>query len=252
MGGFIAQTIGYQLLFALDAFSYIAAAAVLIPLPLRLRVMAPAPRLHRSSRIWLPPEAQGAVLVPLAFWVAWMFVGVYLTGIEFLLFEFNELTKVEIGLLLGAWGIGNLAALLVAQRALIHKVAGWKWSVVYTVGLALFASGHGVASASVGFLIAGFCCAILPGSIRAGIQTSLHSSTDSLPIWAWCNQLAAIINIAVYAVLGLAIMKVTSAALAVVMIAVSGAFVVLMYVARRNFDGATKDDVATLPRNRAS
>lgn len=238
LGGFIAQTIGYQCLFALDALSYVAASVLLMPLP--IRNVSPRPlRSHGEAGFWLPPEVRGPVVVPLALWVGWMFVGIYMTGIEFLLFDFNALTKPQVGLVLGAWGIANLVAVPVAGQAPVRKITLWVWSLIYTFGLVLFASGKGIPSAWVGFLIAGFCSAILTGSLRAEIQRSLLSSTDSLPVWAWSNQVIAVMNIFIYAMLGVAISKAHAAGLATLMIVISCAFAAMMYSKREHFSHLT-------------
>lgn len=108
-----------------------------------------------------------------------------------------ELSRANIGKMLGAWGIGNLLAFFYSlkKRSLFNAQIS---SFIFISALGLFLAQGPLWTGLVGFLLGGFFNSYLAGLLRNKISQSIPKEVRSLDVWAAVNQRMGLINILIY------------------------------------------------------
>jgi len=187
-------------LFAIDAASFLIALVLLWPY-LAVGYHKSVVWLNRSELkinqilyqvVHRPSQMPSVLWLPLVLWLTYQLVGALLNGLEFSIFSVKQMSEVQIGYALAAWGIGNLILFLVGQVN-VRVSAG-----VYFLGLLLFIFLPSASGAIGSFLIAGFAYSALSGGLKSKLVASVPKEFNPLPVWSYANQLNQIFNLVCY------------------------------------------------------
>lgn len=204
-GAWVKIFFSYNVLFIVDAISFLLALVLLWP-HLILAYRKTEAWLNRAELKWnqvvsqivhRPAHMPVALWLPLILWLLYQAVGALLNGVEFSIFSAKQLTEAQIGYALAAWGLGNLVTFLIGQVK--AKIAAG----IYFLGLVLFIfmpSAYGVIGS---FLIAGFAYSALSGGIKSVLVGSVPKDFNPLPVWSYANQLTQFLNLICYIMAGI-------------------------------------------------
>ena len=169
-------------------------------------------------------------------WFLLLGIGALLNSVEFPIFANAGLSQAQIGMMMSAWGVGNL---LVFWYCTIRKGSPLSLrmsGLTYLVALGLFASFSILGVLLLGFFLGGASSAMVSGEMRGQIQQNIGGSLDSIKVWAFSNQGLCLINLIFYGGFGWASKHVPISVFSALLLAMTGLFVYL----------ATKVQKATL------
>lgn len=197
VGALVASHLGMKTLFAFDGISFVLAILAIRMVPeMILRSSTAANTMDRpnstSMNAWSSALKHSFFLMGI-----FLMVGAIFNGIEFALFKKFEFTEQNIGNVFGAWGIGNILAVLFKFRFLeripnVFHVFVFSFSFV----LICFASNQWVSALL--FIFAGFSSAELSGRLRSQIQLTITPGIAPLTVWSKVQLMTGIVNIVFY------------------------------------------------------
>ena len=120
-----------------------------------------------------------------------------MNGLEFPLFDHYELSRMQIGYALGAWGVGNFIVLFLPSRIeSMLSVSQLTFFFASFLGVVFLVPNPWSVIFSMG--IAAFFYSILAGRIKGQINTEMPSDMSPLEVWAYFGQRTGMINIIFY------------------------------------------------------
>lgn len=197
VGGAVAKSFGFQILFLLDAFSFLLALVILWPLTSAFSLTSGAVQASKVVKLNLP----AALKTELRSWHWLLIVGAVINAIEFKVFAQYGYSEVEIGAALCAWGVGSLIALTLPAKRLLSLST----SVVvanYGLALAVFVLSAHRELAYLCFVLGGFGSTYLGGNFRAAIQNAIPNEMDKTALWGLANRHLGVINLTFYSLCG--------------------------------------------------
>lgn len=204
-GAWIKMTFSTELLFLLDAISFVLSALLLV----RLLKLAPEqqakPKPHFKEN-WIKKYKQfnPGLREVLISWFIVLGIGALLNAIEFSKFKQLLMSDQEIGAAMAAWGIGTLITFWRKSEGRYLQTF-----IFYTLALIVFGAAPSSAFVIISFVVAGLYNSYLSGQLRASIQNSIEEKQDGLEVWTFANQVTNIINVVAYVSAGM-ILKISN------------------------------------------
>jgi MFS family permease len=245
-GGVVAALFGLPWLLMIDAISFLLGLAVLSAGPPWQPVAEPGPRQPPPGPtprglFGRPAELTGSPARTLTAWTWLSLIGAALNAVELPVFALVHHFDTRLfGYALSCYGLGGFATLLLRRF-----VTGREWllpwlSGAYLASMVAWVFG-GDAGAYAGFFVAGLTYGLVNGVLRGLLDRSAQAGgLDTVPLWAWANQVVVVANLVVYAA--------AAAAFAAGMTPVAGALVMIgfcaVFVAQSTRVSATPDPVA--------
>jgi hypothetical protein len=190
IGGVLCAVLGYDYLFTLDAITFLASGAILLPFcSFRIKIPASVEVSSTSNHTQIYPHALKSLLWT---WAIFLCLGGLLNTVEFFVFSRSELSKSEIGFALGAWGVGNLVNFL-SIKPKASYVAGF-----YVLSLLAFMISRNYAVILASFFIAGWANAWLSGKQRASIQNAISKDLSAMNVWTDIQRSTSVVNLIFY------------------------------------------------------
>lgn len=197
VGGALYKATGPVPLFLLDAGTYLVAAVICVRLRISVADQSGVtprrpPLLHELRDLFRPPVGLPLLVRSvLRHWYLFGGIGALLNGLEFQSMAARHYQSFEVGVALGAWGAGNLIALLWPKL-----VSGSSALLVFAISVAVWPLLPPYTGWVV-FLLAGLGYAVLSGHLRSEIQRELPQALQNVT-WGYANQMVLTLNIAVY------------------------------------------------------
>ncbi|WP_221321578.1 MFS transporter [Actinoplanes sp. L3-i22] len=226
VGGVIAALFGLHWLVLIDAVSFLLGLAVLRTGPAWRPVAEPGPREPGASLFTLrglfgrPVELAGSSARTLTACTWLSVIGAALNAVELPVFAvIHHFDTRLFGYALSCYGLGGFATL-----PLRRFVADRSWLLPWLAGAYLGSMVAWVFGADIGayagFFGAGLTYGLVNGVLRGLLDRSAQAGgVDSVPLWAWANQVVVVANLVVYAA--------AAAAFAAGMAPVAGALVMI-------------------------
>jgi hypothetical protein len=201
-GGWFSMTFSFVNLIWLTAACRLIGAAILVPAIPPIEMTTKSVESLRWFQQWRPLRIPNEILRgSILKWSLFLVCGAFLNTIEFPMFELQGLSRSEIGWMLGAWGVGNLAAFFASSK--LNSRLNLQWSAAFfIVALTLFVLSTRFEPALLAFLFGGFLNSYVAGILRNKISQSIPEQIRSLDVWAAVNQRMSLINIAIYGIGG--------------------------------------------------
>ena len=215
-GGAVLAGSGMAVVLALDALTYLLAAALFaaavglsVPPASAAPGVAPAAGASGPGRVRVV-DVLGAVRLPvpgglrahpaLLGWVVLIALGAVLNAVQapasFTLFAFSE---ADFGVVLAAFGAGGLAVFVLStfsDRVRVPLVAS---AALLGAGLVLWALDVSLVASCAGFAVAGFGSAAATGAIRADVAAAAErGAVPAVSLWSWANQVVLAANLVLY------------------------------------------------------
>jgi hypothetical protein len=203
IGAWVKIVSSYELLFFLDAVSFVIAALVLNSVLLQTsgREKSESKILFKdffSGIAAMPKDIPSNLKMSLILWFGFLVLGAFLNALEFPGFERLHMSEASIGYALAAWGVGSLIAFIKKNSLSTSSLC-----ILFVVSLILFFAAPSPAIAVISFAAAGWASAHFSGALRADIQSAVPEGYNALPVWAFANQVTQLINLVAYASVGL-------------------------------------------------
>lgn len=208
LGGWLATVYGSSLLYLLNSVGFLLAAFIVIPLFQAFKKRSKAssfgdtntnnPRLFHFRSA--PKALQGVMLV----FIGSLVLGGVFNGLEFAVFKRYDFDKEAIGLILGAWGLGNLFTVFLPIRKFDGLGIDFLSGLISAIFI-YFCWNSSFFLAIILFGVAGGVNAILTGRLRGLIQHSIHDDMNSISVWSKLNKYVSMTNVSCYAICGLSL-----------------------------------------------
>ncbi|MFC1401190.1 MULTISPECIES: MFS transporter [Streptacidiphilus] len=210
VGGALSQALGVGLLFALDASSFLIGVAILLPRHFRhvpdQEPARSAPAGPRRLFSWAGrPQHTGPLLTRgMVVWFSFMLTGALLNAVEMPRFQQGlGFSAGQVGLALGCYGLGGLAALGVSTRRPTWTVPMNLMAALYAVGLVAWSFGSGPLP-YLAFLALGCCAALVSGAMRSALsRLAARENVSQQGLWGWVNQIILFANLIMYSLAGI-------------------------------------------------
>jgi MFS family permease len=204
-GAWIKIVSSAQVLFALDALSFVLSVVILKELFVKKEINAASGEKKSfqvkdlfADLVSIPRDIPKMLWSNLLIWFAFLILGALLNALEFSGFERLGMKESMIGYALAAWGVGSLIAFIKKSN-----LPGALVCLSYVLSLLLFMVSPLPWIAVLAFAIAGWASAVFSGILRTNIQASVPEGYNALPVWAFANQITQVINLVAYAGVGL-------------------------------------------------
>lgn len=197
-GGWFSMEFGFVRLIWLTAVcGLIGLATMILAIP-EVEQKSKATERLRWFQQWRPLAIPSKALRQSIFlWTLFLVCGAFLNVIEFPIFEARRLSRVELGWMLGSWGVGNLVAFFTSSKIFSWINLSWS-SLFFTSVLGIFSFSTRFDVAILAFLFGGFLNSYIAGILRNNISQAIPEDTRNLDVWAAVNQRMSIINMAIY------------------------------------------------------
>lgn len=250
LGGFISTFFGFNLLFLIDAATFVIAILFLIPRPKTIN----APSSKKTSSDSEEEKTHNKLLLPselrhlLVIWYLFLCLGAALNALEFEAFSVANFSRSDIGLVIGGWGIGALIAFIYGKK-ITEKVSLKAGSWFLVIAFLTFALSKSVWVSISAFVVGSMMNSFIAGSIRGKIQNQIPESLNPLDIWSLINKRLSIINVTFYGGIGFLIPKVDYYWIVGLFFIVGLAYLVRIQPFK---DNATEKSLANQPRPKTS
>lgn len=200
LGAWIKINATVEILFALDAATFLMAALVL---PELMRsIVTQKVQDFRGVKVFnrflrAPENIPGSTVNALRLWLLFLGIGALINAIEFPAFERLSMSDQQIGFAMAAWGLGAIVSLIWPL-----KLNEFTLSLVYLAALLGFVVAPIPWAVIASFGAGGLLSSYLSGALRARLQLSVPKEFNPLPLWAYANQLTQLLNLIAYVSVG--------------------------------------------------
>ena len=199
LGGMITTYFGFEVLFIFDALTFVIAAIILLPKPKVLGEKKQANKNNEEAHVIekrLPLDLRRHLYTCYVF----LGIGATLNALEFHIFEIADFSRSDIGLVIGAWGVGAIFAMLMGSK--VKNTATVLWATILSAAFITFNLSSIVYLSCVAFVFGSLSNSILGGRLRANIQNEVPEGVKTLSVWTLVNKRLSLINIIFYGGIG--------------------------------------------------
>lgn len=189
-GGLLLQKTNYQVLFCLDAVTFLISAVLYMFLQ------------NNSAKEKYSNPASGAqdnpskqILHPVIFiWGLFLLLGAFHNGAQVSVLKLEGLDSYQIGLILMFWGLGGTIA-LIFPSALAKYIYLLPAVLIFVLTLTFYLFGLSFVGSGIAMLICGFLYSFIIGELRAKISSLAEGKEATLSIWSSVSQISAWIQL---------------------------------------------------------
>jgi MFS family permease len=190
-GGFLLQKTNYQVLFSLDAVTFLISAV----LYMFLQNKSGAKEKYSNSASETQDNHLKQILHPVIFiWGLFLLLGAFHNGTQVPVLKLEGLDPYQIGLILMFWGLGGTIA-LIFPSALAKYIYLLPAVLIFVLTLTFYLFGLSFVGSGIAMLICGFLYSFIIGELRAKISSLAEGKEATLSIWSSVSQISAWIQL---------------------------------------------------------